>query len=151
MGKGAPKVRIDWECGEASLDLGERFRALPTTAQLDILDDLSADLEMAQIEALRESGDLAEIEMSRMEANQQRRDLCAKLQGARIEAAEPLPNGHVALRLADGTSLVFAAQPDGGVDIGEVPSIEDARTVATVKMRGATKFIDELLLAQSCH
>lgn len=140
------KIRIimNPDDGEAALVVGDRFHDLPLVTRLDIVSDLAHDLEALQLQLMRESGNLGEVEACRLEDNRTRRNLCTRLQGARIEHAEALPNGHIALALQDGTNLALYGGEAGDVIVEEVESMDMIQAIAKAESAHSTRFTEEL-------
>jgi hypothetical protein len=104
-------LKLDWESGEGSMDLPEELASAPERFQLDVLNDWKHDLlaQIARLEASLHPERANERLQRQRRRNANRRQLCERLSGLRVEMAEPLSNGDVMLHLSNGRSLVLYA------------------------------------------
>lgn len=101
-----PSVRVNWDAGEAHFIVGERLEAEYPLFKVDVLGDLKAQTAWAYEAAFEELYPLLRERVQRR-FNFQRRATAETLVGQTIKTATTLRNGHVALELSDGRTLVL--------------------------------------------
>ncbi len=133
----AGRLMVDWQSGEAMLDLSERLRAAPAELRRDVLlhclDDAEALLRDTD-RAVDPHRPERRMQQQRLQ-NERRRALCERLAGQTILAAEPLVNGDVVLHLACGKYVVLYAHAED-VKLDVVPHVDHARQHAAAQGTG---------------
>lgn len=120
-----PEIAVDWATGEASVRIGSRLEASAARLRHDVLSDCKRD-----IDALLDAAEAAlwperrdRVAAEQRSQNARRRELCERLAGQTIAAAEPLVNGDVLLHLASGRHVVLYARHE---DV-KIELVDDAR------------------------
>lgn len=122
---------IDWESGEGHLRLGAAFEGAPARFRFDVLSDWKDQIDRLYSHVENELYPEKRDQRAHYQRaqNTRRRELCERLAGHTIEAAEPLVNGDVLLHLKAGkTVVVYANNEDVKIDV--VADVAHARRFA---------------------
>lgn len=106
-----PVWQVDWECGVAEFEPGERLDSAPAEFRRDVLSDWKTAIDALLGEAVAELEPDRALRHARDQRvhNHKRRRLCEQLSGQTIVLAEPLVNGDVLLHLQSGRAVVLYA------------------------------------------
>jgi hypothetical protein len=104
-----PGFIVDWDAGEARLDLGTRLENEHPLFKVDVLGDITSHARRLYESAYDELYP-GQRERQQRVLNMERRATTETLVGHTITAAKALRNGDVALELSDGRVLVLCAE-----------------------------------------
>jgi hypothetical protein len=130
--KDATALTIDWESGEGGVRLATTFEHAPLRFRYDVLSDWKDQIDrlFSQVEGELYPGKRDQRAHYQRAQNTRRRELCERLGGHTIEAAEPLVNGDVLLHLrGNKTVVVYANNEDVKIDV--VADVAHARRFAS--------------------
>lgn len=136
-----PTIHIDWNAGEATLDIGTRLQMEDPLFKLDAIGDILEQTQDAYDQAHDQMYPGLQDRQQRFQ-NARRRLGAESLTGKTIHSAFALANGDLALDLGEGTVLVVCTDK-GGVDIRVGPSLAQATEYAKDQVHGASYYTDE--------